>query len=116
VYTRQVLHLSVNLNKVALLRNYWGGKNPAPRVAGMAVNGGHDLDLRNTPLLAREVPEMLEVSIGHALLADALYMGLEPAVRAYLRACAGNDVDGIPVPCRQPPLATLVTRAILGPP
>jgi pyridoxine 5-phosphate synthase len=39
---------------------------------GLGVNAGHDLDLRNTPLIARGVPEMLEVSIGHALLADAL--------------------------------------------
>ena len=67
--------------------------------AGMGVNAGHDLDLRNTPLLAREVPEMLEVSIGHALLADALYLGLDPAVRAYVRACAGQEIEGIPVTC-----------------
>ena len=67
--------------------------------AGMGVNAGHDLDLRNTPLLAREVPEMLEVSIGHALLADALYLGLEPTVRAYVRACHGEQIAGIPVTC-----------------
>lgn len=60
---------------------------------GLGVNAGHDLDLRNTPLLAREVPEILEVSIGHALLCDALYMGLGPAVRAYLQATLGVAVD-----------------------
>jgi pyridoxine 5-phosphate synthase len=65
--------------------------------AGMGVNAGHDLDLRNTPLLAREVPEILEASIGHALLADALYLGLEPAVRAYLAACAGQEAAIVPV-------------------
>ncbi len=61
--------------------------------AGMAVNAGHDLDLHNTPALAREVPEIIEASIGHALLADALYLGLHEAVRRYVRACRGETVD-----------------------
>ena len=61
--------------------------------AGMEVNAGHDLDLRNTPLLAREVPEIVEASIGHALLADALYLGLAETVRRYVRACRGEAVD-----------------------
>ena len=59
---------------------------------GLGINAGHDLDLRNTPILAREIPELLEVSIGHALLADSLYLGLETAVKRYLAACAGQDV------------------------
>lgn len=60
---------------------------------GMAVNAGHDLNLRNTPLLAREVPQIVEASIGHALLADALYLGLSETVRRYVRACRGEAVD-----------------------
>ncbi len=44
----------------------------AATALGMGVNAGHDLDLRNLPRLAREIPELLEVSIGHALLADAI--------------------------------------------
>lgn len=60
---------------------------------GMAVNCGHDLNLRNTPLLARDVPEIVEASIGHALLADALYLGLAEAVSRYARACRGEAVD-----------------------
>lgn len=66
--------------------------------AGLGVNAGHDLDLRNTPLLAREVPELLEVSIGHALLADALYLGIGPTIERYLRACAGHEVQA-PTTC-----------------
>jgi pyridoxine 5-phosphate synthase len=62
---------------------------------GLGVNAGHDLDLHNLPLLARFVPEILEVSIGHALIADALYLGLEESVRRYLVACAGHDVATI---------------------
>jgi pyridoxine 5-phosphate synthase len=61
--------------------------------AGMKVNAGHDLNLRNTPLLARVVPEIIEASIGHALLADALYIGLAEAVKRYVRACRGEAVD-----------------------
>lgn len=60
---------------------------------GMQVNAGHDLDLRNTPLLAREVPEIVEASIGHALIADALYLGLAETVQRYVRACRGQAVD-----------------------
>lgn len=61
--------------------------------AGLGVNAGHDLNLNNLPRLAREVPEIQEVSIGHALLADALVLGLEEAVKRYLDACQGLDVE-----------------------
>jgi len=60
---------------------------------GMKVNCGHDLNLRNTPLLAREVPEIDEASIGHALIADALYLGFAETVRRYARVCRGEAVD-----------------------
>jgi pyridoxine 5-phosphate synthase len=59
---------------------------------GLAVNAGHDLNLLNTPALAREVPEISEASIGHALVADALYLGLAETVRRYVAACSGQDV------------------------
>lgn len=65
----------------------------AASAAGMGVNAGHDLDLRNTPRLAREIPEMLEVSIGHALLADALYLGMAESVARYLAATRGEDAE-----------------------
>ncbi len=61
--------------------------------AGLAVNAGHDLDLRNMPTVAREIPEIVEVSIGHALIADALYLGLPEAVQRYARVCRGELVD-----------------------
>ena len=54
--------------------------------AGLGVNAGHDLDLVNLPFFARSLPGLLEVSIGHALVSDALFMGLDAAVRAYLAA------------------------------
>jgi pyridoxine 5-phosphate synthase len=61
--------------------------------AGMKVNCGHDLSLVNTPLLAREVPEIDEASIGHALIADALYLGFAETVRRYARVCRGESAD-----------------------
>lgn len=55
------------------------------RDAGLGINAGHDLDLKNLGLMKR-LPGLMEVSIGHALIADALEMGLAAAVRSYLRA------------------------------
>jgi pyridoxine 5-phosphate synthase len=55
---------------------------------GLGVNAGHDLDLSNLPFLAANLPSLLEVSIGHALISDALVFGLDPTVRAYLAALA----------------------------
>jgi pyridoxine 5-phosphate synthase len=67
----------------------------AASAAGLGINAGHDLNLSNLPLLAREVPEILEVSIGHALVADALYLGLKEAVQRYVAAAAGIDVVAV---------------------
>lgn len=56
---------------------------------GMGVNAGHDLDLENL-VLFRELPHLDEVSIGHALIAHALYVGLDRAVRDYLDVLNGR--------------------------
>lgn len=55
---------------------------------GLGINAGHDLDLKNLTFFAQEVPGLLEVSIGHALISDALYLGLENTVQLYKR-CLG---------------------------
>jgi len=56
------------------------------REIGLGVNAGHDLDLKNIPAYAKAVKGLQEVSIGHALISDALYMGLTRTVKAYLKA------------------------------
>jgi pyridoxine 5-phosphate synthase len=56
---------------------------------GLGVNAGHDLNADNLSFFAHQVPHLQEVSIGHALIADALYWGLENTVQIYRRAC-GN--------------------------
>ena len=53
---------------------------------GLGINAGHDLDLDNLTLF-RTLPHLDEVSIGHALMSHALYVGLDRAVRDYLAAC-----------------------------
>jgi pyridoxine 5-phosphate synthase len=52
---------------------------------GIGLNAGHDLSLENLKFFKQNVPNLLEVSIGHALIADALYLGLENTVQLYLR-------------------------------
>jgi len=54
-------------------------------VLGLGLNAGHDLDLENLKYFAANIPWLDEVSIGHALIADALYYGLDNAVNMYLR-------------------------------
>jgi pyridoxine 5-phosphate synthase len=54
---------------------------------GIEVNAGHDLDLINLPFFIANVPELKEVSIGHALLCDALNLGWETCLERYLHAC-----------------------------
>ena len=55
--------------------------------AGMELNAGHDLDLHNLTYFAGQIPGLKEVSIGHALVCDAIYLGLENTIQLYLKAC-----------------------------
>lgn len=59
------------------------------RAAGLGVNAGHDLTVDNLPALAKAIPHLAEVSIGHGLTADALIHGMAETVRRFVRACAG---------------------------
>ncbi|MCC6534572.1 MAG: pyridoxine 5'-phosphate synthase [Burkholderiales bacterium] len=68
------------------------------QAAGLGVNAGHDLNLDNLPEFLAAVPDVLEVSIGHALTADALELGLHATVRAYLDALGGVSKRGDPRP------------------
>ena len=61
---------------------------------GLGVNAGHDLDLNNLRHFATHVPGLLEVSIGHALIADALTFGMENTVALYLREL--RDLPAVP--------------------
>jgi pyridoxine 5-phosphate synthase len=55
---------------------------------GLGINAGHDLSLENIRFFKENIPHLLEVSIGHALVCEAIYLGLEPVVKAYLKKLA----------------------------
>jgi pyridoxine 5-phosphate synthase len=58
---------------------------------GLGINAGHDLSLDNLRYFQQNIPNLLEVSIGHALVCDALYLGLENSVQLYLREAKALD-------------------------
>ena len=70
-------------NKEEAIANYIATASAAS-AAGLAINAGHDLDLKNLNYFAQNIPELAEVSIGHALISDALYYGLENTIQMYL--------------------------------
>ncbi len=72
------------LNKEAAIKDFVVAAEAANEV-GLGINAGHDLDLHNLKYFAQNIPNLLEVSIGHALISDALYFGLENTVQMYLR-------------------------------
>lgn len=65
------------------------------RAAGLGINAGHDLDQSNLAGFAAAVPGLLEVSIGHALIGEALHAGLPATVRAYLALLAGAQAGSV---------------------
>ncbi|MFY7811701.1 MAG: pyridoxine 5'-phosphate synthase, partial [Flavobacterium sp.] len=52
---------------------------------GLGINAGHDLSLDNIQFFKQEIPNLLEVSIGHALIAESIYLGIENVIQMYLR-------------------------------
>jgi pyridoxine 5-phosphate synthase len=73
-----------NKNRDAAIEPFIEASNIANTV-GLGLNAGHDLDLNNLKFFANNIPHLLEVSIGHALISDALYYGLENTIQLYLR-------------------------------
>jgi len=71
-------------DKEAAIRPFIQAAEKAIEV-GLGLNAGHDLSLENLRYFAKNVPQLLEVSIGHALVSDALYLGLENTVALYNR-------------------------------
>lgn len=74
-------------NKEAAIKDYAEAAKVAAQ-AGLGLNAGHDLDLHNLQYFAQHIPNLLEVSIGHALISDALYLGLQNTVQLYKRQLA----------------------------
>lgn len=72
-----------SIDKWDAIKNYISAAEEAEKLE-LGINAGHDLDLHNLNFLIREIPYIKEVSIGHALVCDALYLGLEKTIKAYL--------------------------------
>ncbi len=71
-------------NPAIAIEPYVAAANKANQL-GLGINAGHDLDLKNLKYFANHIPGLLEVSIGHALVVDAIYLGFENAVQMYKR-------------------------------
>jgi pyridoxine 5-phosphate synthase len=71
-------------NKQQAIEPYVAASKKANEL-GLGINAGHDLDLKNLQYFSKNIPGLLEVSIGHALICDAIYLGLENAVQLYKR-------------------------------
>jgi pyridoxine 5-phosphate synthase len=83
LYTEAYAH-NYFKNKEEAIRPYVTAAEVANEL-GLGLNAGHDLDLHNLKYFAENIPALLEVSIGHALISDALYLGLENTIQMYLR-------------------------------
>lgn len=70
-------------NREGSVIDYVNASNYAKEI-GIEVNAGHDLDLNNLRYLKQSIPHIYEVSIGHALVCDAIYLGLENTIKSYL--------------------------------
>ncbi len=86
LYTEAYAHQYYQ-NKEQAIAPYIQAAKAAQQV-GLGINAGHDLDLHNLKYFAENIPGLQEVSIGHALISDALYYGLENTIQLYLRQLA----------------------------
>jgi pyridoxine 5-phosphate synthase len=93
LYTEHYASAFGTPRQAGVLRGYSEAARAA-QAAGLAVNAGHDLNRDNLAHFLRCVPGVREVSIGHALIADALELGYAATVKAYLQCIADADVDG----------------------
>jgi pyridoxine 5-phosphate synthase len=73
-----------NEDKNTAVKDYVEAAEEAARL-GLGLNAGHDLDMHNLAFFAKHIPNLDEVSIGHALISDALYFGLQNTVQLYKR-------------------------------
>ncbi len=92
LYTEPYARAFATPEEAAMVARYADAARAA-RAAGLGINAGHDLNQQNLPRFLAAVPEVLEVSIGHALIADALESGLAATVRAYLSAVRQGTAD-----------------------
>ena len=86
LFTGPYAHAFGNPDGETILRAHRDAARLARKI-GLGVNAGHDLDLKNIPDYVKAVKGLQETSIGHALIADALELGMSEAVRQYVAIC-----------------------------
>ncbi len=84
LYTESYASQFLKMDKEKAIAAFITAANKANEL-GLGINAGHDLDLHNLQYFAKHIPGLLEVSIGHALICDAIYLGLENTVQLYMR-------------------------------
>ena len=84
LYTESYASQSSIGNRQLAIEPFIAAANKANEL-GLGINAGHDLDLQNLKYFSDNIPGLLEVSIGHALICDAIYLGLENTVQMYKR-------------------------------
>jgi len=84
LYTEAYARHYATGNKLSAIKDYVEAAQKAEEL-GLGLNAGHDLDLHNLQFFKQHIPWLDEVSIGHALISDALYFGLENTVQMYKR-------------------------------
>lgn len=90
LFTEEFAKAYANNNYSEVLNKYSKAAEAAISL-GFGVNAGHDLDLNNLPTFLKNVKNISEVSIGHAIIADALYWGLEQTVKRYLEVTTQSN-------------------------
>jgi pyridoxine 5-phosphate synthase len=90
LYTEMYAKQFATGNKEKAIEPYISAAALAKKL-GLGINAGHDLDRFNLPYLIQSIPSIDEVSIGHALISDALYLGLENTIQLYKRALVNNS-------------------------
>ncbi len=78
--------IEYNINKEKAIHAYKEAAKFASEL-DLGVNAGHDLNLENLEFFVKNIPNLAEVSIGHALISDSIYLGLENTVQMYKRLC-----------------------------
>ena len=89
LYTEPYARAFATADQARVLARFVAAATAAQR-EGLGVNAGHDLNRANLPLFLSTIPGVLEVSIGHALIADALEFGMKQTVALYLGAVSGG--------------------------
>lgn len=84
LYTEEYARLYAEGKRQAAIGPFMAAANKAIE-SGLGINAGHDLNLQNLQFFSQHIPGLLEVSIGHALICDAIYLGLENTVQLYKR-------------------------------